>query len=65
MEPFHLFRAQYGMRLIPLHAWDLHVSDHLLVPGPLGRYPLKALHGLEVEATDSGGAFVTDAPPLR
>src|SRR4029450_54271 len=66
MNPFHLFRSQFGMRLIQLHPWDIHVPDHLLMMGlgTLGRPPLKAIHGLEVDVTDIRGAFVTDAPPL-
>jgi hypothetical protein len=54
------------MRFIQLHAWDVHVPDHLLVMrlSTLGRHPLKAIHGLEIDLTDVGGPFVTDAPAL-
>jgi hypothetical protein len=66
MDPFHLFRPQFGMHLIPLHTWYVHVLDHLLVMGlgTLRRHTLKARHGLEIDATDVRGAFVTDTPPL-
>src|SRR4030095_11844332 len=44
----------------------VHVPDHLLVMdlGPLGGHTLEAIHGLEIDRTDIGGAFVTDTPPL-
>src|SRR5919204_3299188 len=54
------------MRLVQLHTGHVDVPDHLLVMGlsTLSRHPLKAIHGLEVDATDVRGAFVTDTPPL-
>ena len=66
MDPFPLARAQFGMRLIQWYAGDVHVPDHLVVMGlsTLGRHPLQAIHGLEIDATDVRGTFVTDTPPL-
>src|SRR5262245_37694610 len=66
MHPFHLFGAQFGMRLIQLHAGHVHVPDHLLVMGlgPLGGHTLEAIHGLEIDRTYIGSARIADAPPL-
>ena len=66
MDPFHLFRSQFGMRLVQLHTGHVDVPDSLLVMGlsTLGRHSLEAIHGLEIDGTDVGGPFVTDAPAL-
>jgi len=66
MDPFHLFRSQFGMRLVQLHTGYVDVPDHLLVMGlgTLSRHPLETIHGLEIDFTDVGGPFVTDAPAL-
>src|SRR5438093_1130343 len=66
MDPFHLFRSQFGMRLVQRHTGHVDVPDHLRVMGlgTLGRHPLEAIHGLEIDCTDVGGPFVTDAPAL-
>src|SRR2546423_9639513 len=54
------------MGFIQLHAGHVHVPAYLLVMGlsALGCHTLEAILGLEIDRTDIGGAFVTDAPPL-
>src|SRR5678815_2917971 len=66
MHPCHLFGTQFGMRLIPLHALHLHVRHTLVMMrlGPLRRYVLKAMNGLEIHGTNVRRALLTDAPAL-
>jgi hypothetical protein len=54
------------MRLVPRHTGHVDVPDHLLVMGlgTLGRHPLEAIYGLEIDGTEVGGPCVTDAPAL-
>jgi hypothetical protein len=36
----------------------------MVLHGPLGRYPLKAMHRLEIYSTDVSGPLITDTPAL-
>jgi hypothetical protein len=54
------------MGFIQLHPWDAYRMDHLAMVGlsALRRNMLKAIHRLEIDRTNVGGAFITDAPAL-
>jgi hypothetical protein len=54
------------MRLIHLHARDVHLLHSLLMMGvcAVGRHTLEAVDGLEIDGTNIRGPLVTDTPPL-
>jgi hypothetical protein len=66
MDPRHLAWTQFRMGFIPLHPWDVYRTDHLTMVGlsTLRSDVLKAMHRLEINRTNVGGALITDAPPL-
>jgi hypothetical protein len=49
-----------------LHTPHIHVLHALLMVlhGPLGRHPLKAMNGLEIHGTDVSRPLITDTPAL-
>jgi hypothetical protein len=66
MEPRHLAWTQFRMGFIQLDAGHVHRTDHLAMVGlsALGRDVLQAMHRLEINRTNVGGALITDAPLL-
>jgi hypothetical protein len=54
------------MRLIHLHARDVHLLHGLLMMGvsAVGRHPLEAVDGLEIDGTNVRRPLITDTPPL-
>jgi hypothetical protein len=66
MDPLGAALPQFRMRLIPLHARDVHLLHGLLMMGvcAVGRHTLEAVDGLEIDGTDVRRPLITDTPPL-
>jgi hypothetical protein len=66
MDPRHLAWTQLRMGLSPWPPWDVYRPDHLAMVGlsALRSDVLQAMHRLEIDRTNVGGARLTDAPAL-
>src|SRR5215475_12303018 len=66
MDPLCAAPPPLRMRLIHLHARDVHLLHGLLMMGvcAVGRHTLEAVDGLEIYSTNVRRPLITDTPPL-
>jgi hypothetical protein len=66
MDPLCAASPQLRMRLIHLHARDVHLLHCLLLMGlcAVSRHTLEAVDGLEIDGTNVRSPLITDTPPL-